>query len=192
MTTEYAGFEAMPDEPFTPRMYKIRFRCNRCNHEYHKVSKTANIPDMPCPKSACKAAIHKEEVQREALKLAKMLEEQRPPAQIGANISVKAVDKTAEVVMHDYKMTDLKDNIRQGEAMAPKLAPHLQKRADDFFTGPGASEGGNRRARHLKALGQRAIAGAFAKRAVDTKAILGGQRGESSLWSVREEKIRGR
>ncbi len=47
----------------------------------------------------------------------------------------KCVDKTADIVMHDYHMTNLKDNVRVGETMAPKLAPVLQSRADNMFGG---------------------------------------------------------
>ena len=47
----------------------------------------------------------------------------------------KAVDTTANIVMEDYKLTDLKDNVRAGETMAPKLAPVLQEKADNMFGG---------------------------------------------------------
>jgi predicted nucleic acid-binding Zn-ribbon protein len=45
----------------------------------------------------------------------------------------KAVDVTADIVMQDYKMGDLKDNVRMGESMAPKLDPRLQVSADNMF-----------------------------------------------------------
>jgi hypothetical protein len=47
----------------------------------------------------------------------------------------RCVDKTADIVMTDYGMTNLKDNVRVGENMAPKLAPHLQGAADNMFGG---------------------------------------------------------
>lgn len=58
---------------------------------------------------------------------------QKAPSIGGSNIG-KAVDATARMVMEDYGMTDLRDNVRQGEAMAPKLAPRLQEQADSFFS----------------------------------------------------------
>lgn len=47
----------------------------------------------------------------------------------------KCVDKTADIVMTDYGMTNLKDNVRVGESMAPKLAPRLQELANNMFSG---------------------------------------------------------
>lgn len=52
----------------------------------------------------------------------------------------KAIDITAETVMQDYKMTDLRSDVRQGENMAPKLAPKLQAQADSFFGGKGGGK----------------------------------------------------
>lgn len=49
----------------------------------------------------------------------------------------KCVDKTADIVMHDYGMTNLKDNVRVGETMAPKLDPVRQAAADNMFGGGG-------------------------------------------------------
>lgn len=45
----------------------------------------------------------------------------------------KCVDKTADIVMTDYKMTDLKDNVRVGESMAPKLGAGAQSVADQMM-----------------------------------------------------------
>jgi hypothetical protein len=61
----------------------------------------------------------------------------RAPATIGANISVKAIDETAKIVMQDYGMTDLRTDVREHETASPKLAPVLQAQADNFFVGRG-------------------------------------------------------
>ena len=53
----------------------------------------------------------------------------------GSHTKNKCVDKTAEIVMTDYGMTNLKDNVRVGENMAPKLTPRLQTAADNMFGG---------------------------------------------------------
>jgi predicted nucleic acid-binding Zn-ribbon protein len=189
VSSEYAGYETMPEEPFAPTKYRILFRCLRCGHTYFKVAKSPNIPDVPCPKSDCRQAIRSEEIRREALKLAQMLEEQRPPAQIGNKVVVKAIDETAKVVMEDYKLTDLKDNIRHGEAAAPKLPAPMQKAADNFFNVPVQN---SRRAKQMELLGKRAIAGAFRNTALNPTAIVGGKAGESPLRFVRKEQIRDR
>jgi hypothetical protein len=83
----------------------------------------------------------------------------KAPASIGQNVGIKAIDETAKIVMQDYGMTDLRSDVRPGETAAPKIAPHLQKQADNFF-------GGGKRTnmpRNLNPalLGRAAIAGAF-------------------------------
>ena len=45
----------------------------------------------------------------------------------------KCVDKTADIVMTDYGMTNLKDNVRTGESMAPKLGGGAQAVADQMM-----------------------------------------------------------
>lgn len=47
--------------------------------------------------------------------------------------SIKAIDMTAEIVMQDYKISDLKSDVRPGESMAPKLDPGRQMVADNMF-----------------------------------------------------------
>lgn len=63
----------------------------------------------------------------------------------------KCVDKTADIVMSDYGMTNLKDNVRLGETMAPKLTPKLQSAADNMFAGGHRAPGGINTARLAKA-----------------------------------------
>ncbi len=45
----------------------------------------------------------------------------------------KCVDRTAEIVMTDYGMSNLKDNVRPGESMAPKLGGGAQAVADQMM-----------------------------------------------------------
>lgn len=45
----------------------------------------------------------------------------------------KCIDKTADIVMADYGMSDLKSNVRVGESMAPKLAGGAQSVADQMM-----------------------------------------------------------
>ena len=49
------------------------------------------------------------------------LEQRTAPGIVGANAQVRAIDMTADIVMQDYKMTDLKSNVRDGEAMVKPL-----------------------------------------------------------------------
>lgn len=51
----------------------------------------------------------------------------------GRNNFTKAWDATQEMVSQDYQMTDLNTNLRSGDSMAPKLAPHLEQQVDQVF-----------------------------------------------------------
>jgi hypothetical protein len=65
----------------------------------------------------------------------------KAPGIVGANAMVKAIDETARITMEDHKLTDLHDtNLREGDSMAPKLPPHLQKMADGFWGGKAAQQ----------------------------------------------------
>jgi hypothetical protein len=83
----------------------------------------------------------------------------RAPAMVGQNISVKAIDQTAQIVMQDYGMTDLRTDVREHETAAPKLPPMLQAQADNFFVGRGKRHPQLRT--QPAALGAAAIRGAF-------------------------------
>lgn len=191
MTTDYLGSEVMaPDGYLQPRRYKITAHCHRCDHEFSWIATTMAGKDRACPRRACKDAIFREAVAKEAANLAKMLDEQRPPGHIGENIQVKAIDATAEIVMEDHHMTDLKDNIRVGETMAPPLPNGQQKLADNFFGGNAMAAAGIP-SRQAALLGRRAIAGAFRSTAINPAHVLGAKAGERApiQTPVRTEKI---
>ena len=129
-----------------------------------------------------------------------MLAEQRTPAVVGANNTVKAVDATAEMVMADYNLTDLRDNIREGESMAPKLPAAAQAAADSYFA-PAAAGNQTRApdlmtgkmrtipARALNRIAERATRGVYAKRSVSPIEVIPKEvRGQSPLVSVRTER----
>ena len=99
-----------------------------------------------------------------------MLAEGQGPSQIGNKIVVKAVDETAKIVMEDYNMTNLKDNIRHGESVAPKLPGQQQALADNYFGGGGLRAAGIS-SKQAQALGRRAIAGAFRNTALNPGSI---------------------
>jgi hypothetical protein len=184
---EYVGREPMEPEGYLqPTRYKITCRCLRCGNEYHWFSTKVSGQDRPCPKKKCKEAAMREQIIREQANMARILETQTPPGHIGANASVKAVDTTADIVMTDYGFTDLKDNIRTGEAMAPKLPGPQQAAADNFFNAnPLRDRGvGSRQAELLK---RRAIAGAFRGMAINPTQVTPGSPGESPMRLVRRE-----
>jgi hypothetical protein len=59
------------------------------------------------------------------------------PGIIGNNNFVKAVDRTAELVMQDYKMTDINmsSSLRDGDNCVPKLTHEQERKVDDVFSG---------------------------------------------------------
>lgn len=63
----------------------------------------------------------------------------KAPATIGANLQVKAIDETQKIVTEDYGLSDIRSDVRPGETATPKLAPALQRQADNFFMGRGKS-----------------------------------------------------
>lgn len=167
--------------------YQLTLRCKNWSCEHHRkpYKRTVyavdeedlkTIADPPCPKCAKAQAkkpsvIREDSAQQAQPALPHMgldLEVQKAPGIVGANTQVRAIDMTAEIVMKDYGMTDLKSNVRAGEAMAPRLAAPAQRAADNFFN-PGASAGNKRQAIAMKRLGQKAIAGAFRNTSLDMK-----------------------
>jgi hypothetical protein len=180
-----------PDGYLQPRRYRIHYRCEVCGHEYSRITTKLDRKDPPCPVKACR------EVQEQALRerananVAAMLEEQRPPAHIGDKPIVKAIDKTAEVVMEGYGMTNLQDNLRAGDTMAPKLPPAQQRAADGYFNGSEIQRraGGGVTAR-LNAMAQRAAMGVRLGTPVNMPTVQAGRTGEKPLRFVRTEKLK--
>lgn len=110
--------------------FKVTIRCQVCQHRYERVmvaedeATLERIKDPPCPQ--CKRA----------QRVRKAVFNGKAPAVIGASIVVRAIDQTAEIVMQDHKLTDLRSDVREGETAAPKLAPRLQAMADNMFARP--------------------------------------------------------
>lgn len=84
----------------------------------------------------------------------------RAPAVVGQSNHVKAIDETAKIVMETYGMTDLRTDVREGETMAPKLAPKLQAMADGMFGG-GRNRGIAASGMDPARLARQAMGGAF-------------------------------
>jgi hypothetical protein len=148
--------------------YRMTFKCAECCNVFKKITSDANLQSTPCP--ACRRAKTKSpkstikfmrmgdgpvtDADLLAEKIAKKLMDTpefqaslaskllSPTSQSSQN-QIKAIDTTAEVVMQDYKMGDLKDNVRTGDTMAPRLPPAQQAKADAFFGGAGRKRAGS-------------------------------------------------
>jgi hypothetical protein len=184
--TAYQGYEVEQPAGFMePKVYRVRWECPACGHKWSKTFKSIPSDDPDCPSVKCAVARETSTLALQVANLTRMLQEQRAPATIGDKLVVKAIDATAQIVMEDNQLTDLKDNIRRGESMAPKLPPAAQTAADNFFK-KGAQAGAQAGARvlgtnktlnvrqtnHMKTLGQRAIHGAFRNASVPPNVVL--------------------
>jgi hypothetical protein len=188
---EHVDTTTLPAESFLgAKRFRVTCLCKRCGKTFRYTTAKITDTDRPCPKKACKQAAHSEQVMREAENLSRMIESQRPPGHIGEKISVKAVDETAKIVMEDHHLTDLKDNIRTGEAMAPKLPGDQQRLADGFFGGEAVRERVGLPKKQMDLLGRRAMAGAYRNMSVNPMAAVPGKRGEPPLHLVRTETIK--
>jgi hypothetical protein len=110
--------------------FQLTIRCTICGTRYKGVVKVPDeaaldlLPDPPCP--TCKRKARRKKFDYVS---------QVAPAVVGS-LRVRAVDQTAEIVMTDHQMTDLRSDVREGETMAPKLPPRLQAMADNMFARP--------------------------------------------------------
>jgi Flp pilus assembly secretin CpaC len=180
--TETLSSEWIDSEQYLgPKMKRITFECEKCSHVWTRTYRAEPKHDPKCPNKSCADKQQIADLKREMANLRSMIESGQAPAQIGHNIRTKAIDKTAEIVMADHHMTDLKDNIRQGETMAPKLSTVMQRQADTLFTAAkpvgqapimGASQSGSRvSSKFLARVGAKAIAGGYRMNSVAPTAV---------------------
>lgn len=187
MATDNTGTETVQEERsfLEKRRYKIAYRCSDCGHEWSRVTTNLGGKDPPCPARDCAVKTETARLAREVANLTRMLEEARAPATVGANMVVKAVDETARIVMEDHHMTNLRDNVREGESVAPKLPGAQQAAADGFFGGKHVADVNGVNRRQMDRLGRRAMGGAFKSMALNPGNVLPGKSGEPILRSVR-------
>ena len=145
------------------RYRKTSYRCCECKFSFDKVRKFAvskypHGTDLPFPTKdpACPQC---SKVKRVDLKSSvtddthKYINPSNPEASfiggtpenpqrtfsMGHSNFTKAMDATAEIVMKDYNLTNLQDNLRAGDSMAPKLqgtdanGVPLEQRVDQVF-----------------------------------------------------------
>ena len=117
--TTFLGQDELPPDGFLqPKRYRVSYHCVRCGHDFSRIVTRLDRKDPPCPRKVCKEIIAQEVAEQDEARLLQMMEERRAPAQVGHRTGVKAIDLTAEIVMEDFQMTDLKDNTRSGDSMA--------------------------------------------------------------------------
>lgn len=163
--------------------FQLVLRCKACRYKYKRVVEVAGaeyvdqLPNPPCPKCAKKRVTRTDAYETATPAIAHngledVLEYQSAPGINGAQI-VKAIDQTAEIVMQDYHLSNLKDNVREGEIMAPRLPPQQQKAADQFFRTPVKTPSQNKRAQaQMHRIMSRAINGAYRDTALNVKSVL--------------------
>lgn len=123
-----------------PVKYDVTCDCPLCGKSFTKcVGERTHMEivagrrkSLPCPRKACKEKVRQEEIERMARNMAAVITEGRGPGQVGSNFS-RAADATANMVMKDYNLTNLRDDSRPGESSVPKLPAAQQERADAFF-----------------------------------------------------------
>ena len=159
-----------------PSRKRITFECPICSHRWTRTFKAEPAKNPDCPNKHCADKRMLADLQKQVANLTAMIQSGQAPAHIGQNVKVKAIDTTAEIVMADNKLTDLKDSIRPGESMAPKLPVPMQKAADSFFSGGAAALGSgqpmSRMQKRMQALGQRAIAGGMREASIAPNQVL--------------------
>jgi hypothetical protein len=162
--------------------YQLVLRCKSCKHKYKRVvtvdegENVADVPDPPCPKCQQKAK-RTDAYETASAPIAHngmegIIGNGKAPGIVGNNNTVRAIDKTAEIVMQDYGLSNLKDRVYQGESLVPPLPPAMQKSADNFF-GSSTNRFGNKMVqKRLDAAVRRTLTGGNRINSVDVKSLL--------------------
>lgn len=128
--------------------FETKYACGDCSHIFYKITdfdprkKGGRIPSCPeCRKRKKMRAsgyikvsgdVKQRTVEEDGRKIQEIIEKQKFPASGGSNFT-KAMDATADIVMQDYGLTNLQDNLRAGDSMAPKLEARLERKVDEVF-----------------------------------------------------------
>ena len=91
------------------------YLCGECGCKFDKLHFDRSEPAPECP--GCQA-----------------INSRQTPAgfSIGGNVS-KAVDITQNILETDYKMSNIKDNLREGDIAMPTIGPSLQPVVNNFW-----------------------------------------------------------
>src|SRR5579863_2292425 len=158
-------------------IYVLTMRCTKCGLKWKQRSKTQHPKRSRCPNAECG------KINREI-----GFDPTGTAPAIGGSIMTRAIDKTAQIVMEDHKLSDLRDNVREGDIMAPKLPAAQQQMADSLFNPAANPRLSGLRKRQLDHHGRRALAGAFRDIALDVKGVLPDNR--VGLRVARTEKLK--
>lgn len=189
--TTQIGSDRLPPEGYLqPRRYREVFVCDDCGHEFSRITTKPGGKVPACPTAACKEIRKMATELKQAENFERIIESGIPPGHIGDKTIVRAIDTTAEIVMQDYGMTNLQDNVRTGDMVAPKLPAAQQRMADGYFGGKAMADRAGVGKRQMDILGRRAMAGAFRVMAVNPQvANFGREAGTAPLSVVRTEKL---
>jgi hypothetical protein len=163
--------------------FELVLRCRSCKYKYKRViycepDEIDDEPNPPCPK--CEKKARRTDVYEQATPalphagMAGVIEAASAPGIVGAP-QVKAIDTAARIVMEDHHLTNLKDNVREGDIMAPSLPPAQQQQVDNFWSAPKAkvqTMADKKRQAQMKRIMAGAIAGKYRQSALDVKAVL--------------------
>ena len=189
----HLGTDTLPPTGYLqPRRFRITCRCDVCMEEYSWETEKPSRYNRLCPNPVCVATRKEENRAKVERNRAKIFLEQRAPSVIGDKPVVRAVDTTADIVMQDYGMTDLKDNIREGDSVAPKLPAPQQRMADGFFGGKAvqAERGQGNGERLSQLIRARALSGRYRGMSVNPNLTsFGRPQGQSPIQWVRTEPL---
>lgn len=127
--------------------YEVKYCCDECDHVFYKMvdrdPRKINVRAPACPecrknKAKAKSQIKvsgdvksQTETQKDAV-IEDIIASKKFPSS-GKGAFTKAMDETAKIVMEDYQMTNLNDNLREGDNMVPKLRPELEAQVGKGF-----------------------------------------------------------
>lgn len=152
------------------KRYRMTFKCGDCSNIFKKITTNADLQKAPCPQCRTKNRITKfmrtgdGPISKKDLVIV-----QAPPSVAPAiigSIATKAIDATANIVMEDHKLSNLKDSVKYGESMAPRLDPVRQHKADNFF-GPKKAPRGTPAGLDPARLAKQAMRGSFRDQKMD-------------------------
>lgn len=117
--------------------YRSTYRCSECKSSFEKVTKLLPKKDPACPickklervksKSCVSDKTHPDLFRKEEI-VGGTPDNPQKTFSMGGSARSAAFDKTAEIVMKDYGMTDINmnSNLRPGDDCVPKLRPDLE------------------------------------------------------------------
>lgn len=120
--------------------YRSQYRCSECKNTFEKTTKLFPKKEPPCPICKKMQRVHmkgsvsdKTHNFGETDIIGGTPEAPQKSFSMGGTNAHKAFDKTAEIVMQDYGMTDINmnSNIRPGDDLVPKLRPDLEARVNN-------------------------------------------------------------